>query len=113
MALSRSASASSRLSLEFSCSSSYSFGEALRLEAFGLRGFHAAVELLTTVVGGRGYLKGSADIGNGLSSVEQLLGAAQLADDLYSFGEAFGYGGVTLAFHGASPGQVWPVGKLS
>jgi hypothetical protein len=40
-----------------------------------------------------------------LALVEQLLGTAQLADDLL--------GVVAFAFHGASPGQVWPVGKLS
>jgi hypothetical protein len=40
-----------------------------------------------------------------LALVEQLLGTAQLADDLL--------GVVAFAFHGASPGQVWPIGKLS
>jgi hypothetical protein len=40
-----------------------------------------------------------------LTLVEQLLSGAQLADDLL--------GGVALALHGASPGQDWPVGKLS
>ena len=73
--------------------------------ASGRLRLHAAVEMLPTVVGGSGYLQGSAYIGNGLSLVEQLLGTAQLADDLL--------GVVAFAFHGASPGQVWPVGKLS
>lgn len=48
------------------------------------RFFHAAVELLPTVVGGSGYLHGSANICNGLSLVEQLLRTPELADDLYS-----------------------------
>ena len=73
--------------------------------ASGRLRLHAAVELLPTVVGGSRYLQSSACIGNGLSLVEQLLGAPQLADDLL--------GAVAFAFHGASPGQVWPVGKLS
>ena len=51
------------------------------------------------------HLKGPADVGNGLALVEELLSGAQLADDLL--------GSVALAFHGASPGQVWPVGRLS
>jgi hypothetical protein len=63
---------------------------------------HAAVEMLPTVVGGSGFLQGSAYISNGLSLVEQLLGTAQLADDLL--------GVLAFAFRGASPGQVWPVG---
>ena len=66
---------------------------------------HAAVELLPAVVGRSGYLQGSAYIGNGLSLVEQLLGTAQLADDLLGF--------VAFEFHGASPGQTWSAGKLS
>ena len=77
------------------------------------RGLHAAQQLLPTVIGGRGNLQGLADIGGGLALVEKLLSGPQLADDLYSYGEAFGYGGVALAMHGPSPGQVWPVGKLS
>jgi hypothetical protein len=40
-----------------------------------------------------------------LSLVEQLLGTAQLADDLLGF--------VAFEFHGASPGQTWSAGKLS
>jgi len=44
-------------------------------------------------------------ISDGLALVEELLSGAQLADDLL--------GCVALAFHGASPGQVWPLGKLS
>ena len=72
--------------------------------ASGRLRLHAAVELLPTVVGGSGYLQASAYVDNGLSFVEQL-GAVQLADDLL--------GVVAFAFHGASPGQVWPIGKLS
>jgi len=66
---------------------------------------HAAVEMLLTVVGGCGYLQISSHIGNCLALVEQLHGTAQLADDLL--------GVVAFAFHGAFPGQVWPIGKLS
>ena len=51
MALSSSASASNRFSRLFSCSSPYSFGEALRLEAFGLTSFHSPVKLLPAEVG--------------------------------------------------------------
>ena len=55
---------------------------------------------------GRGrHLQGTTDIGDALALVEELLSGAQLADDLL--------GCVALAFHGASPGQVWPFGKLS
>jgi hypothetical protein len=61
--------------------------------------------MLPTVVGGSRYLQGSAYIGNRLALVEQLHGTAQLADDLL--------GVVAFAFHWASPGQVWPIGKLS
>jgi hypothetical protein len=61
--------------------------------------------MLPTVVGGSRYLQSSNYIGNCLALVEQLLGTAQLADDLLGI--------VAFAFHGASPGQVWPIGKLS
>jgi len=56
------------------------------------------------VVGGHGKLR-DRDIGDSLALVEELLGSALLANDLP--------GGVTLEFHGASLGEVWPVGKLS
>jgi len=46
-----------------------------------------------------------ADIGDGLPLVKQLFRGAQLAEQLL--------GVVAFAFHGASPGQVWPAGKLS
>jgi len=45
------------------------------------------------------------ELWNALALIEELLSGAQLADYLP--------GSVALAFHGASPGQVWPVGKLS
>jgi hypothetical protein len=51
------------------------------------------------------HLKGPGDVGHGLALIEELLSGAQPSDDLL--------GSVTLAFHGASPRQVWPVGKLS
>ncbi len=75
------------------------------LEAFGLGGLHPTVELLPAVISRGRHLQGTADIGNALALIEQLLSGAQLANDLL--------GSVTLAFHGASPGQVWPAGKLS
>ena len=37
---------------------------------------------------------GSADVSNGLALVQELLSDPQLANDLYSFGEACGYGAV-------------------
>ena len=36
--------------------------------------------------------------------VKKLISGAQLADDLL--------GAVVIAFHGASPDKVWPIGKL-
>ncbi len=75
------------------------------LEALGIAGLHRAIELLPAVVRRCPYLQGSADVGDGLALVEELLSGAQLADELFR--------GVALAFHAASPGQVWPVGKLS
>jgi hypothetical protein len=68
---------------------------------------------LAAVVSGDRNLKSQAHVGDGLVLVEELLRGAELADDLYSFGEAFGYGVVALAFHGASPGRVRPAVKLS
>jgi len=72
--------AKSRLSLVFSSSSSYSFGEALGLESYGLRGFrlHPPVRLLPAVEGGRGDGKGAANLLDGLDLL----------------------GGVAAAFHG-------------
>ena len=66
---------------------------------------HPAIELLPAVISRGRHLQGTAHIGHALALVEELLSSAQLADDLL--------GSVTLAFHGASPGQVWPAGKLS
>lgn len=60
------------------------------------------------MVGGLGHLNGAGDIGNGLALGDQLLSGLELADDLYSFGEAFGYGCVADAFRGEVPGPVWP-----
>jgi hypothetical protein len=75
------------------------------LEAFGLYRVHAAIKLLQALVGRSRDLQGSADIGDTLALVVELLSGVKLADDLL--------GCVALAFHGASPGQVWPAGKLS
>ena len=66
--------------------------------AYGRLRLHADVEMLPTVVDGSRYLQGSAYICNCLALVEQLLGTAQLVDDLL--------GVVAFVFHGASPGQV-------
>ena len=66
---------------------------------------HPAVQLLPAVIGRDRHLQRTTDIGDALALVEQLFSSAQLADDLF--------GCVSLALYGASPGQVWPVGKLS
>jgi hypothetical protein len=50
------------------------------------------------------HLQGPADVKDGLTLVEELLSGAQLADDLF--------GRLAFTFHGASPRQVWPLGKL-
>ena len=65
---------------------------------------HSSVQLLPAVIGRGRHLQGKTDIGDALALVEQLLSSAQLGDDLYSFGEAFGYVCVALALHGASRG---------
>ena len=75
------------------------------LQALGLCCLNAAVELMPAVVGRCRHLQGSAEIGNVLALVEELLSSAQHSADLL--------GVIALAFHVASPGQVWPVGKLS
>jgi len=72
------------------------------LEVFGLGGFHPAIQLLPAVIGRGWHLQSAADIGHALALIEELLSSAQLADDLL--------GSMALAFHGAAPGQVWPVG---
>ena len=75
------------------------------LEAFGLGCFHPSVQLLSAVIGRGRHLQGTTKIGDALALVEQLLSGAQLADDLFWC--------VALALNGASPGQVWPLVKLS
>ena len=89
----------------FSSSSSYCFAEALRLVAFGICGFHSPVQMLPAVVSRRRNFQGSANVSNDLALVQKLLSGPQLADDLL--------GAVVFDFHGASPGQFLPVGKLS
>jgi hypothetical protein len=42
-------------------------------------------------------------MGDSLALGKQLFGGAPIADDLYSFREAFHYEVVALAIHGASP----------
>jgi len=103
-ALSSSASASKRYSREFSCSSSL---RRLASVDYGLRPTSSTCRRRDAANGGRWQqiLQSSKYIGNCLALVEQLLGTAQLADDLL--------GVVAFAFYGASPGQVWPIGKLS
>jgi hypothetical protein len=57
------------------------------------------------VIGGSRYLQGSTYVSNALTLIKKLISSSQLADDLLR--------AVTFALHGASPGQVWPIGKLS
>jgi hypothetical protein len=66
---------------------------------------HSPVKLLPAVVGRWGYLQGSADVSDGLPLAQKLLSGAQLADNMLR--------AVAFDFHGASPCQVWLVGKLS
>ena len=73
--------------------------------ASGRLRLHSPVKLLPAVVGRWGYLQGSADVSDGLALAQKLLSGAQLADDLLW--------AVAFDFHGASPCQVWLVGKLS
>ena len=55
---------------------------------------------------GRGrQLQGTTDIDDALAMVEQLLRGTKLSEDLLWC--------VTLALNGASPGQAWPLVKLS
>ncbi len=58
-------------------------------------------------------IRGAEMFGDGLALVKQLLSGEEFAVDLYSFGEACGYVDLVLAFHGASPGKICPVGILS
>ena len=51
------------------------------------------------------HLEGTTDIDDALTMVEQLLNGAQLSDDLFWC--------VALELNGASPGQAWPLVKLS
>ncbi len=66
---------------------------------------HAAVELLPVAIGRLLSRARQTSLATGLYLVEELLSGAQLTDDRF--------GSVALAFHGASPCQVWPVEKLS
>ena len=81
--------------------------------ASGRLRLQSPVKLLPAVLSRWGYFQGSADVRDGLALAQKLLSVAQHADDLYSCAEAFGYGVVTFDFHGASPCQVWLVGKPS
>ncbi len=67
--------------------------------ASGRLRLHSPVQLLPAVISRWGYLQGSADVSDGLALAQKLLSGAQLADDLYSCGEAFGYGAVAFGFH--------------
>ena len=78
MAVSSAASASNRLSREFSYSYSYSFREALRLEAFGHGSCHYSVLLVPAVGGGSRHLQGSTGISEALA-LDELLSSAQPA----------------------------------
>ena len=74
---------------------------------------HPVIQMLPAVVSRRRHLQGLEDVSNRLALVQELFSSARFANDLYSYGEAFGYGVAAFAFHGASHGQFWPVGKLS
>ena len=50
-------------------------------------------------------LQSAADMVDAQALVKQLLHGVGLANDLF--------GSVAFALHGASPGKVWPKGKLS
>lgn len=56
------------------------------------------------MIGGSGNLEDSADARDALTLVKKLISLSQLADDLYSFGEAFGYEAEAFAFNGVSIG---------
>ncbi len=66
---------------------------------------HSHVQMLPAVVNRRRNFQGSTGLSNDLVLVQKLLSGQQLADDLLE--------AVVFDFHGASPGQFWPVGKLS
>jgi hypothetical protein len=57
------------------------------------------------VIDGNRSLQGSTYVSDALALIKKLISISQLADDLL--------GAVAFAFHGTSPGQVWPIGKLS
>lgn len=65
--------------------------------------------MLLPVVGGRlSDLDGKTDVGDGLAQGDHLCSGFELADDLYSFGEAFGYGYVVGSSYSGDTGPVWP-----
>ena len=66
---------------------------------------HPAVQQLPAVIDRGRHLQRTTNIRDALALVEQLFRSAQFADDLF--------GCAALALQGASPGQVWPLGKLS
>jgi hypothetical protein len=66
---------------------------------------HSPVQMLPAVVSRRRNFQGSTELSNDLALVQKLLSGQQLADDLLE--------AVVFDFHGASPGQFLPVGKLS
>jgi hypothetical protein len=73
--------------------------------ASGRLRLHPPVQLLPAVIGGSRNLQGSTYVSDALTLIKKLISSSQLADDLL--------GAVAFAFHGTSPGQVRPIGKLS
>jgi hypothetical protein len=73
--------------------------------ASGQLRLHYPVQLLSELGIGNWVPQIPADIGDSLVLVKQLFGGAQIADDLYSFGEALATGIWRLHFMGTSPCQ--------
>ena len=104
IAFSNSASARSLFRRAFFCSNSL---RRLASVAYGPRPTTSISRRTAAASGDRSGPTplGTTDIGEALTLIKQLFSSSQLADDLF--------GCVSLALHGASPGQVWPLGKLS
>jgi hypothetical protein len=76
--------------------------------ASGQLRLHYHEQLLSALGIGNWVPQIPAEIGDSLVLVKQLFGGAQIADDLYSFGEALATGIWCLHFMGTSPCQLWP-----
>jgi len=102
IALSSSASARRRLRRAFSCSCAF---RRLASVSYGLRPTASTSRRRAAASGDRSEPtpQGPTNVSDVLALVEELLSGTQLADDLLR--------SVALTFHGASPGQVWPLGS--